>query len=85
MAKAILGDISIDHQQDMDYVSEHMTAVIMGPGCGEGSLSIRSIEEICKTLPNLEWVGIPVSWFIDSLGTLVALKLSLGARKEAMR
>ena len=82
MAKVILGDISIDHQQDIDYVSEHMTAVIMGPGCGEGSLSIRSIEEICKTLPNLEWVGIPVSWFIDSLD-ISSAKIKPGSEKRS--
>lgn len=49
---------------------------------GDISMSIRSIEEICKTLSNLEWVEIPVSWFIDSLD-ISSAKIKPGSEKRS--
>ena len=60
--------VDSSHQLDMDYVSEHMHAVMTLPGTGEASLSDTScIDDMLKALPKLKWVGVVVSWFIDSV------------------
>lgn len=56
------------HQLDMDYVSEHMQAVMTLPGTGENSYAnTSSIDEMLEAMPNLEWVGVVVSWFATGL------------------
>ena len=52
MIDAILGEITPEHYEDMKYVAENLTAVLMQPGCGEGALSNHdSIEQMCDALP----------------------------------
>ncbi|RTK92665.1 MAG: hypothetical protein EKK61_03280 [Rickettsiales bacterium] len=67
MIDEILGEITQEHYEDMTYVADHLKAVMMKPGCGESSLSNHdSIKQLCDALPNLEYVGLPVSWFVNN-------------------
>jgi hypothetical protein len=62
----IIGESS--YENDMNLLSEHMNAVITLPGTGESSFSnTLSIDDMLKAMPNLKWVGVVVSWFIDGL------------------
>ncbi len=62
------------HQHDIDYVSEHMYAVMALPGTGEASLSSTlSIDEMLEAMQNLKWVGVVVSWFVTDLDTANAI------------
>jgi hypothetical protein len=49
------------------YISENLNSVIVGPGCGEGALlNTGSITEMMHDLQALEYVGVIVSWFVNS-------------------
>jgi len=59
--------VDSSYQSDMGYILEHMCAVMTLPGTGEASLSDTScIDNMLEALPNLKWVGVVVSWFINS-------------------
>ena len=56
------------NQLDMNYVSEHMQAVMTLPGTGENSSAdTSSIDEMLEAMPNLEWVSIVVLWFATDI------------------
>lgn len=66
--------VDLDHQRDMNYVSEHMQAVMALPGTGENSYAdTSSIDEMLEAMPNLEWIGIIVSWFATGLDIAKAI------------
>lgn len=67
MIDEMLGEITPEHCEDMNYVAENLKAIILGPGCGEASMSNHdSINQMCNELPNLESVGLTVSWFVQT-------------------
>lgn len=75
--------VNEDHQEHMNFVADNLEAIIMGPGSGEQCLSnLNSIDEMLKCLPNLKYVGVIISWFINDLNASVA-KISPGVEKES--
>ena len=45
--------VDLEHQRDMNYVSEHMQAVMTLPGTGENSYANTSpIDEMLEAMPN---------------------------------
>jgi hypothetical protein len=61
-------DISLEIS-DLGFVNNHLTELVMMPGCGEGALSSTdSIFQVKHAFPNLKSCGVVVSWFIDRLG-----------------
>ncbi len=66
--------VDLEHQRDMNYVSEHMQAVMTLPGTGENSYANTSpIDEMLEAMPSLEWVGVVVSWFVAGLDIAKAI------------
>ncbi len=62
----IIGEILPEHAENMDFVVKHMKAVMLAPGCGEQALNHLSIDQMKAALPNLELVGLSVSWFVNN-------------------
>jgi hypothetical protein len=78
----IIGESS-SYEEDMNFVSKHLNAVITLPGTGENSLSDTScIDDMLKSMPNLKWVGLVVSWFIDGLN-IVKATIKPGVEKKS--
>ena len=72
------------HQQDMDYVANNMHAVIALPGCGEKYLSnLECFNDIQSIFVNLEWIGIIIPWFVDSLD-IKTLEIKPGIEKSTL-
>lgn len=68
--EGLIGEVS-DTQEHIEYVRNNLEAVIMLPGCGEGSLDdLTVLDQLLQDFPNLKKVGIICSWFIT--GTDIA-------------
>lgn len=70
-------------ENNMQYVINELTGVCMLPACGEDSLNIESVRQICDTLQNLEWVGIGTTWFVNSTDIANIEVISPGAERSA--
>jgi hypothetical protein len=74
----IAADIMVEYivNEDEAFIREKLRGVTIIPGSGEYVLdpqfshkqaALRSLDELKRTLPNIEWVAPVVSWFATSL------------------